>query len=166
MKYLEQFLRHPRISELAPHMRNITDIDLNFAAAEEAARLCNRTHKARVICIGDGAKSITGNIFRILFPYWIVSSIDPRAETKATWVHREQATLQHILYWRGTITPALIVAVHSHAPLPDTGDATIAIPCCVKQTLPRKCITKRLRGVHGTKHRTIKIWPSIGVKHG
>jgi len=165
MKYLKQFLRHPQIAELAPHIRNITDIDLNFAAAEEAAHLLSPQKPAVVICIGDGAKSITGNIFRILFPIWRIRSVDPRAETRPSlyWVQRTQATRQHILHLRGVTIPTLIVAVHSHAPLPNTGDTTIAIPCCVKQTLPWKCITRRLRGVHGTKHNTIKIWPSTGV---
>jgi len=162
MKYLKQFLRHPKVKELAKICRGITDIDLNFAAAEEARRLFNPEAALAVICVGDGKESITGRIFTILFPQWSIWSVDPHALKHSHAKHiilRKKISEEIVRSIARSSRRTLIVAVHSHAPLPHNGDAAIAIPCCVKQTRFGKCMTKRSKAIHGTKHKTIKIWP-------
>ena len=143
---------------IAQVCRDIYDIDLNFAAAEEARKLFSEERPCRVVCVGDGKTSITGHIFACLFPKWWVWSVDSLAKCASKmpnhYICRGEAVSLLLFPYR----PTLIVAVHSHAPLPHIGDAAIAIPCCVKQTRPGRCITKRVKAIHGTRHRTIKIW--------
>lgn len=119
-----------------------------------------------VVCVGDGNTPRTGALFAYR-SHWTVHSVDPRLNAKPKFTSIRRLTLHQdpIQDFHVSCDQAIIVAVHSHAPLEaamravDARDVlVVAMPCCVEQTLDAPPVAEYADwGVHSPK-RTIKVW--------
>ena len=150
MKYVDEFLNltcAPLLLPLFPNAKEVTESFGAFNAVRGHLPHNFQDDNITVFCVGDGHLPRTGATFACRTK-WTVYSIDPLLHMKACRVARLTQINKKIEACDKFINmdhDAIIVAVHSHAPLLSSIDrlkfksiAIIAIPCCVPQTLDKE----------------------------
>jgi hypothetical protein len=132
---------------LFPDMKEVTESYAAYAAVRDHCGLALSDPSVTVLAVGDGHTPRTAATFAFRSA-WRCFSIDPRITL------RDWSSIQRLTVLRSLVEdvppiqcdgPAVIVAVHSHAPLRAAYEAVrapeiyvVAIPCCVPQKLWRK----------------------------
>jgi len=122
----------------------------------------------RAFCVGDGKTPRTGAMLAFRSK-WHVVSIDPLLKGRTTWPVARLACAGKKIEDFGPVKgldKAVIVAVHSHAPLQEAVNRiqarhrlVIAIPCCVKQGIEgvKPVLEYVDDGIWSPKNK-VKIW--------
>lgn len=148
-RYVDEFISSRFAPDILPLriFPNTKEITESFAAHHAARKFLRKDFplndpNVNVICIGDGNSPRTAATFAFRSA-WNAISVDPRLKVNFIdqWeskIKRLTCIPKRIQNWSFSCEKAVIVLVHSHAPIIDclnaitaTKRAIIAIPCCV-----------------------------------
>lgn len=159
---------------LYPNTKELTESAAAYAAVAYGDLGLDRADDSvHVFCVGDGGTPRTGAMFAFRSA-WGVTSIDPALKRDGTWpgIARLRCISAKIEDAADLPVPrvAVIVAVHSHAPIPaclEKIKATearhvIAIPCCVPLEVPghEPISDEDDFGILSPKRR-VRVWKNV-----
>lgn len=179
MRYIDEMIQSACFSdllawELFPNTKEITESCAAYAAVRRHLWRYNYRpgdKDIRLIAVGDGSTPRTAAMFACRTA-WDCHSVDPNLRTQTS----RWSPIQRLTMHRKRIEemnfkddrPTIIVAVHSHAKLPESVQAVhssrmalVAIPCCVPLELPRDPDT--IYSDYGilSPERTVKVWLKV-----
>ena len=177
LRYLDEFLSLRCRDDLLrlglfPNAKEITESLAAYRAVKRAlGDVRDLGDPARTaVVVGDGCTPRTAAVLAFR-TRWRLYSVDPQLRTDERWGQVERLTVVplRIEDWSLTLDgPAVVVAVHSHAPLGEAvlrvrapELAVVAIPCCVAQetgSLPD--LEYEDWGVWSEK-RTVQVWRRV-----
>lgn len=174
LNHLIKLRRGPELLSLGifPNAKEVTE---SFAAYNAVLRHLNRfslsDSEVALVVVGDGTTPRTATTFAFRSA-WQCHSIDPKLTNRAMWsridrltTHKAKAEDVRIKCKR-----AVVVAVHSHAPLQAAINTVkgaeeigvVAIPCCFEQKLFCDAnIVYEDAGIDSPK-RSVYVWQSVG----
>lgn len=160
-----------------PDAKEITEAVAALRAVETYLRPMSfntRRGGVRVICVGDGSTPRCGALFAAETA-WDVWSVDPalkvreyrfRGAERLRLIAERSETSEHSIFSSETLADrALVIAVHSHAPLAETVRrvrakqiAVVAMTCCVPHDIARSPDVQYEDENVWSPERTVRIW--------
>lgn len=158
LKYINKFFKHTHVGadlmlmDLFPNLKEITEsMGAYFALKDNVKEADPANPNYSVVAVGDGSTPRTAGLCAF-YSRWECYSIDPLMGSKTKWnrisrLHKIKARVEDSpLTIEGN---GAILAVHSHAPIPETLKAIqfkgkrslVFIPCCVRK-FPKLLPTK------------------------
>lgn len=149
---------------LFPNMKEWTESCAAFAAVRKelgAGRF--QDPGVTLVDVGCGAVPRTAALFAFM-TRWRCLGVDPRVRARDYDVRRlevHQSRIEDMVLPRGF---TVVVAVHSHAPLPGTvrqvrgPGVIVAMPCCVPLALERPPDVEYEDHGCWSPHRTVRVW--------
>jgi len=155
-----------------PNAKEVTESWAALHAVEHKLKANLKDPSMTVVAVGDGRSPRTASLFAF-HSKWNCISIDPRLNTDKipiweTAIQRLKCISSTVEEVSLSFDKVIIVAVHSHAPLPKILDhitanvrSMVAIPCCVSynHTIPPS-IEYEDAGIWSPEN-IVKIWRSI-----
>lgn len=177
LKYLSEFFLLSCAPDMLamrifPNAKEITESFAAYNAARYKMQMDLKDSSISVVCVGDGSTPRTAATFAMRSA-WTCYSVDPLSKGGIKrWepIKRLTVVRDKIENFSLTCERALIVAVHSHAPLEAAVRSVkaervdvIAMPCCVSQNVPGR-IDPLME--YDDRHvmspcRKIKIWNNV-----
>jgi hypothetical protein len=183
-RYINEFIRLKCASdllerELFPNAKEITESMAAFNAVRTMLNLSPMDESVSLVAVGDGVTPRTAAMFAFRTK-WNCYSIDPALDTGRKWFSLPSYRLTVVAdkvenlirpggekFWifDGVV---VIVAVHSHAPLPvvlehikGSPRHVVAIPCCVPQEIPHRIYSGYIDNGIWSPKNTVKVWDYV-----
>lgn len=175
MKYLDEFVRCPRASDLLalklfPNAKEITESFAAYTAVRAHLDVDLGDPKVAVLCVGDGHVPRTAAVFAFRSA-WTCFSVDPAMRPRKWPVDRLRTYRGRVPGWipaHGvpTYRRAIVVAVHSHASLRASVYAglllaprvsAVSIPCCFRDDINGADVVYEDAEIL-SPHRKVSVW--------
>lgn len=180
--HIDSFVKMPSAGALLsagiyPNTKEVTEAMAALRAVETYLRPASFNTKrrgVRVICVGDGSTPRCGALFAAETA-WDTFSIDPalrvreyrfRGAERLRLIAEKSETSEHSIF-SGAVPAdrAIVIAIHSHAPLAETVRrvranhvAVVAMTCCVPHDIARKPDVQYKDENVWSPERTVRIW--------